>query len=228
MKKYFLLTIFIIGLLLTTAAHAQQNPATAAEVILTWHANNFYPSDFRGKPAVTENTPLRIAAEVVKKNKLVDTSRANFSWYVDGKVLQQGVGLKEILFTVTASEKSSHFLRVVIKNGLDSYERATSIPIEAHETVIETPFPGNLITHGSQIALRAVPYFFNISSITDLLFFWSINDNQPENNSNANQITISVGTPTTQDQSALSVDLKTTNQKNPLEYARKRISLTIF
>lgn len=216
----FYLLITNYSLLITPFAHAQQS----AQVILTWHANNFYPSDFEGKPSVTKNTPIELAAEVLKNNKFLDLSSAKFYWYIDGKLIERGDGLKEISYTATNTEGDNHFVRVVIKNGNENFETARRIPISGYELALEIPYPGNIVSPNSQASIRVVPYFFNIPTLDSLNFAWKINNVTQA--IRENELILNIGNLSTVNEN-IKIEVRAQNQINPLEFSINRSELFI-
>lgn len=198
----------------------------SSEIILTWHANNFYPSDFLGKPLVTRNTNLTLAAEVIQNNKFLDTSRANFYWYADGKLIERGEGLKQISYTTSKKETDTEFIKVTVKNGKETYETSSKIPIAGYDLALEIPYPGYSVKSGSQIALKAVPYFFNIQSLLDLSFFWKINNIQ-ESTQSANELAVNIGKSDLPGQT-IEIEVRAVNQTSPLESVLERVQLFIY
>lgn len=225
MKKInytFLTLVLLSGFLFMTKVPAQINTQT----ILTWQADNFYPANYEGKAQATPNTPVSVSAEIFAENKLLDSSQANFIWYVDEKFAKEGVGAKEIVFTVTKSEGDSHFIRVVIKQNDKLLEASTRIPISKPLVAIDAPRPNQLIPAGSQVLLQAIPYFFNINTLQDLNFSWQIN-NQIQKGANGNRLILKIGAPQTPSQNAVEITVSAQNKSNLSEFAKKNIKLLI-
>jgi len=209
--------------LLITGAGAQ----TPSQVILTWQAQNFYPADFVGKAAATPNTPVTVSAEVIKDNKFIDVSAAKFFWYVDEDLIAQGIGLKEIKFTVGKLAGDSYFVRLTINAGQEKIESSVTIPISGQEVVIETGLPENRVKAESEISLKALPYFFNIDSLEDLVFSWTVND-QKQKVESGNTLSVKVGTPYTESQRNLNLGLLLQDKKSAIEFAQNRKKIYIY
>ncbi len=216
-----LLAGVIVLLTFTNVSFSQSN----TQVIITWRANNFYPANFSGKPLPTPGTPVILDAEILNAGKLMDLSQANFTWYVDEKIISSGQGLKETVFNGQKTEGDDYFVRVAIELNGNKFENSTRVPAASPFIVIENPNADKNISPKSQASMEIIPYFFNVSSLDDLIFSWNINGNPV--NSNNNQLTINVGTPQTPDQSIIQIGAFTQNRKNPLEFASAKTKLFI-
>ena len=228
---YDLRLMTIIGVLLVISYQLLVGNASAqtpAQVILTWQANNFYPADYTGKALATPNTPVTVSAEVLRDGKLIDLSEGTFTWYVDEKFLNRTQGLKEILFTVKKPVGDSHFIRVTIQLGNSLFESSIRVPVSKHLVVLENPYPNQLVRVGSKTIIRAVPYFFNISSFQDLTFSWQINNSEQGGGGSDNQLVLNIGTPQTPSQNKLRITTLVQNKNNPLEFANEGLRLTII
>lgn len=214
----------IIGYRLLVPDAGAQTPS---QVILTWQAQNFYPADFAGKAPATPNTLVAVSAEVLKDNKFVDLSAANFFWYVDENLIAKGLGRKETKFPVGKLTGDSYFVRVVINTGEQKIESAITIPIRSQEVVIETDLPENRVKAGSEITLKALPYFFNIDSLEDLVFSWTVNDQKQKVEGN-NTLSVNVGTPYAESQQNLNLRLLLQNKKSAFEFAQNKKTIYIY
>lgn len=218
MKKFLptiVIAIAIVAAFTISSAHSAQ---TAPQVILTWHANNFYPSDFQGKPLPTPGTAVLVAAEAIAGSKFLNLSSAAFLWYMDEQLLSEGKGLKEIQFTARTPDRGYHPIRVEIKNGAEVYEGATSIPVVAPRVTLAVPFASRSSPPGSEVAAYAVPYFFNVASLSDLRFSWFINGVREASSANAS-LNLKMGTPRTASGNTVDIKVLVANALNQLESA---------
>ena len=221
---FFVLAPSIIGFwLFVSATFAQTN----TQIILTWQANNFYPANYEGKPLATPNSQITAAVEVLENNKLLNLERANIVWLLDDKPLSNGQGLKETGFAVKKREGDNHTLRVTIQLENRKLESLLRIPVSKKFVVIENPYPNGLIPADSEIALQAVPYFFNIASLSELSFAWQANT-EKETNLGDNRLVLKFGKPIALDQNSVFVSSFVQSARNPLEFAEAKIKLTIF
>lgn len=219
-SKIFLFVVFITVFYCTTAAQEKN------EIILTWQANNFFPSSYLGKALTTQYSPVSVAVELISAGKLTDLSKYQISWYLDGKYLSRGDGLKESVFLAKKTKGETHVVRVEIKNGNSILTESVSVPVFAHTLVLESPYPKNIIKPNTQISLKAMPYFFNLDTFNDLSFFWQVNGEKESSGTN-NALILNIGAPTNKDDSVLEIVGSTQNIKNPMEFAKQKIWLTI-
>jgi len=202
------------------------NAQTLNPVVITWQANNFYPADFGGRALPSPGTPVTLSAEIIQNNKLLDLSQATFLWYADETLFARGVGLKETTLKINKSPGDYSFVRVAVQINNSSFENSLRIYAQAPTVVIEGNFPNQTIRAGSQTLLRAMPYFFNVSSLADLGFSWLIND-KIQNSSQDNQLLLSIGPLQGNSDAAAQISVAVQNIVNALETASNRIILNI-
>lgn len=223
MKFFLITTLTILALfLLAPSVHAQQN----AQIILTWQANSFYPSDYPGKAWASPNNIISISVETLRNNKFLNLSEVNIIWYLDDNFLQRGVGLKEISFVVKKTELDHHFVRAVVQLNKETAESAIRIPIYKQSAVFNIPYPLKTVSGGSQINLQIIPYFFNIPTIENLIFSNQINENKYKNEG-FNQINLNIGTPQIESQKIINLYTLVYNKNNPLEFSQAREKIII-
>jgi len=219
MKKSIYPFTVLLGLLLVATASAQ---TVSPQVILTWHANNFYPADYEAKPLATPNTPISVSVAVIKNSKLLDLSQATIMWYVDENLVNPGTDPEEITFTATKSAGDAHFVRVKVITQTDSYDGSINVPVVNPQIILPVPYENQTVPAESTVSLQAIPYFFNVSALQDLSFFWKVNDQDISGNDN--QLALQTGSSHGQ---TLQVNLLAQNQKNQLEYSRYRTQIII-
>ncbi len=224
-----LMTTILIVVLLVISYKSLVAPAgaqTPAQVILTWQANNFYPADYPGRALATPKTPVSVSAEVLRSNKFIDTSKANFTWLVDEKLLTSGVGLKEVVFNVSKAPGDSHFIRVSINLNNEAFENAVRVPVSKPVLVLDAPYPNALVKAGGKALVEAVPYFFNISSLQNLAFSWQVGNSDQKESGSDNELILNVGTPTGAEPIVIFGSVR--NANDLLEFASDRIRLIIY
>lgn len=180
-------TIFIIGFLILTLIPLSyvfsQETESEGDLILTWEAQNFYPSNYSGKSFVTKGTPILVSASGVINNQIVDLSGAEFTWNVDRSFFKRENGANEIVFESDKNSGDNHFVRVTVVQDNLTFTGSITIPVNKPKSVIENPSVSKTIEEGEEKTLRVTPYFFNVSSINDLSFWWEINNILQENRS---------------------------------------------
>ena len=200
--------------------------APSPQIIFTWQAHNFYPSNYSGKAAATINTSIVISATIIQDNKFIDLSKANFIWYMDGRFFSRGSGLSEIILKVNKLRGDEYFVRTSIDLDGEKIEDSFTIPILDQRTVIEMPYPNNIVFRKRQIIFHAVPYFFNVVSFDNFEFFWSIdNQNQPKQRSN--RLVLSIGDSSYLLGEEVLISNTTSNSLNLIETTRTNIRFTI-
>lgn len=224
MKKFFLPSILIIFLFFSAKIiSAEQND----QIIITWQANNFYPSDYLGKALPALNTPIIVSAEIIKNGKVFDSSKTNFSWYADNELIGQGINLKEVSFITKKTDRDTYFIKVTTESNGTKNENSIRIPVSENKLVMLIPYPSHLVKAGSKTAIQALPYFFNISSLKELTFIWQING-QKYDAANDNQLILSLGTPKTPDQADIQISVLAQNKRNPQEFKESNEKLTLY
>ena len=169
-KKIFLFTLFIFPL--ANFARAQTN----SELLLTWEAQNYAPPEYLGKHLATPGSIIAVSAELIVNGKLQDARQSSFSWYVDGKLLQKGAGLKEISFPVKKSQGNEYTIRAVTKFGGKNIEGTIRVPVSRPEVIIQHPYQNNIVAGGGDARVRVQPYFFSVPSLESLRVSWTLQD----------------------------------------------------
>lgn len=184
--------------------------AAAPRLTITWETRNFYPSDFEGKALPITNTRVTASALVTKDGAILDGRDVTFTWYVDDEWLGQEVGKREVAFSVSKLFGDSQFVRAValLTTG-ERIEASVRIPIASPTLVLETQ-----AKHEGETAIRAVPFFFNVNSLTELSFSWEINGTKQTES--ANSLVVPSG-------NTISVTAK--NSRNSLEFTKNSINL---
>ncbi|MDP3956497.1 MAG: hypothetical protein Q8P97_00695 [bacterium] len=165
-----------------SAAHAQTTP----QFIPFWHAASFTPADFAGKVFPTEKTVIDASFELLRNGKFVDLSGKRVMWLVNGNELGEGTNKKSITFKNYGYGSSAINMDVrVFDFGGATLAYSFTIPATTPRLVIVSPYDKNNLTE-KNLNVTALPYFWNITSLNELVFSWSVNSVSPEG---------SVGTP---------------------------------
>ncbi|MFA6365026.1 MAG: hypothetical protein WCW78_01360 [Candidatus Paceibacterota bacterium] len=223
MNRLLIFSIFFTFVAFPPSSFAQTSPTA----YITWRANNFYPAGFTGKALPTPGTRILVAAEIVKNGKLFDSSTSLFSWSVDGRLALTGVGKKEYSFTATKNDNNSHFVQVSVKMGVDIAVDSLTIPLTIPQAVIEAPFPFGRVPENTKGSAQAIPYFFNVTSFSDLLFSWRVNSFEKNAGTN-NQLAFETGSPQLASDKLLEIVSYIQTAKGAYELATSRAQLTII
>ncbi len=222
MKVRFIFLLFFFCLLVFSFVSAQ----TGGNLIITWHANNYVPEDFQEKAFPTNGNTVQVSVEFLLGQKIQNISQVDISWFVDGVFFTKGTGLKEMSFPITKVGRSSHSVRVVIQTKTDKYEGIISIPVFNPIITIENKYPRGLVRSGEQVSFFVIPYFFNISSPSEITSLWTINGNAQEGTRDT-LLTLNIGAPKTSEQKNMTIESFVQNIKNGLEFAKEKINLYI-
>lgn len=205
---------------------AQTSPPT--QLFLTWKANNFYPSFFDGKAFPTTGTPITASLEALRGGKFLDLSRVTIAWFVDDTIVDRGDGKKEILFTPKAVAGQTVTVKATVRlaNQENTEEVSVQIPILSPQINANIPLPQKTVASQSRFLLEAFPFFWNIKTLDELFFTWTVNGEQKKTQGE-NTLSLGVGTPASEYDKTLQINLLTQNLSNPLEFAQERFQLTI-
>lgn len=218
--------LIILVVLIFSSARAQTVPVT--QLFLTWKANNFYPSFFEGKAFPVAGTPITASLEAVRGGKFLDLARATITWFVNDKLADRGDGKKEILFTpkIAAGKNATIKAAVRFADQGNTEEASIQIPVLSSHIVANVPLPQKIIAPQSRFLLEAFPFFWNINNLNDLYFTWTVNGEQKKA-TGENTLSLGIGTPASEYDKTLQINLLTQNLSNPLEFAQERFQLTI-
>jgi len=212
--SYFAAILFLFSASIATAAQSR--------ALITWQAQSFAPAEYPGKNLPSPGTNIKLGLEAIKENKLQDLSKINIRWYLDGKLLTQGPGLKETNFTVNKGATYSHFVRAVIMDKQE-ISGTVDIPIVSPKVIIKTPSPTDTSVPLGKTLFQAIPYFFNVANLGELIFKWSVNNQALEGN---NLLELEI-TPPIPSNHNLNVRVTAQNLKNDLEFGTKEINLNV-
>ncbi len=223
-SKFFSLLAFaaVISLSVVSPSSAQ---TTNGQVIITWEANNYIPAGFTGKPLPAPHTEIVVSAELIQNNKLMDVSGAEIRWFVDDEFLKSGTGLKTISFYAGQEDDGYASVRATIVTKDGSFQNSLQIPIVSPEVVLSYKSPTGAVAPDSQITVEAIPFSFSIRSLSDLSFFWSVNEGRVDTKGNV--LTLNVGTPKTISQNTVQISAATQNNLNPLEIAKSLLFIPL-
>jgi hypothetical protein len=220
-KKIIYLLIFCLGVLGIASLVTAQ---TASQVLITWQALSFAPAEYQGKILPSTGTNIKLGLELVTENKLQDLSKADILWYLDEKLLGRGQGLKENVFAAHKGATDSHFVRVVVNYKNQEFDGTVDIPIINPRVVIETSVPTSTSISLGKNIFQAVPYFFNISNIRELIFNWTINDQTIKGD---NLLELNLTAPPIPSNRNLNIKITAQNLNNNLEFGTKEINLNV-
>ena len=215
--------LIIVGFVFTSETSRGEG---GVDVITTWNAENLYPSNYEGKALPSNGNKFNVSAEIVVDGKLIDASNVSFKWYLDKKLYESGAGLKNISFYAKNRAGSSHSVKLLVDIDGQIITKYIEIPVVSREVVIESPFPGNIISPNTSVIFTATPYFFDVSSLSDLDITWKIQNSEIKNEKK-NTLFVQFGEPKTNSQKELKISSLIKQKENSLETAKYNLLLRI-
>jgi hypothetical protein len=224
MKSFIMAAAVIIALALPFIVF---NPLRAqtpqGQAVMTWRALNFFPADFRGKALPTEGSRVAASVAYLESGKFVNLSNLLIRWYVDGTFATRGTGLTEYIFKTTKQNGEMHVVRVSIEfAGGGKYESSVMVPVNDRRLVLRGA-GSQTLAPDTDATIEAFPYFFNVASLADLTFFWTVNGARAAG-VNGNALTITVPHANTTPGGALDVSVVAQGKRDLIEYAAGKTS----
>ncbi len=202
----FILSIFVI-------ARAQVSPT----LLLTWNTNTFTPPSFAGRALPTRGSTVRVSLAAFQNNSFLDLSTRDIRWFVENESYQSGKGGTSFSFTVPTTGNPILTVKAVILGNQSNLEKEITIPVKNLEVVLDAPYPHHSFSPGTHF-LRALPYYWSVSRLHDLVFRWSANNIQTQGApENPDELELDVSGARAGDTVTLSVGV--TNPLNALEVA---------
>lgn len=196
-------------------ASAQQAP----EFLITWVADNYVPPEYQGKILPIGNSTVNASLELISSGKLINLSSYEVRWFLNDEPLVSGLGIKNANFTVDPfSGRAFSELRAEI---IDYRGQDLKKTIDIPTTILKTT-----IIRTNNISFKALPYFFNTLTLSQLTFGWSVNNIETEGIvENPNMLSINFTGPKLED--TINVALTVQNQKNLSEIVGKFMNFQI-
>jgi len=226
MKTFLKINMLLIAGLLLLFPFSESRAATKPELLLTWSADVFAPQGYSGKLIPSKGSTITAALELIDGGKIINLSPYEVRWYRGDNLFKKGKGLKRISLTIDVSESIGVPLKAVVVGYKGVEEEATmGIPAKEPELIIDAPYPLRRVSDAT-IELRALPYFFNIENISDLIFKWQANGISPQGGSEASDILeLTLSSPASGSTISVSVSAENTNDASEIKQAN--IILTI-
>lgn len=173
-----------------------ENPESAEAEInlktleLFWSADTYAPFGYEGRTLPTQGSLITI-------NSYLDISGTNpksltYSWFLDGifQEAKSGYGRDSFKFGIRRTAGASHTVLLKVFNESRSFyvEKSINIPIANPEIVVyyrnnskvNLPYIASAknfeVISDQEISFLALPYFFNVKSIKDLEFTWTLGE----------------------------------------------------
>lgn len=161
-----MILVFLCGVWLasyTTIAHA------APEPFLTWQAENYAPAEFPGKIFPSPGTKVTVGLVALDEASVVDFSKDTVRWYLNNVRGGEGRGVMHFTYTAVGAKNGRDTVRVEVADG-HSLEASLLIPVVSPKLVLR-------ISDAPPRSVRAVPFFFNVDSLNELVFTWNLSVN---------------------------------------------------
>lgn len=216
----------IIGLavligFISTIVYAQSAP----EFLVSWRAINYVPADYQGKILPSNNSPVEVSFDLIDGNKIVNLSKKEINWYFNGRYFNSGIGLKTITFNSNGLDKN---IRINISdyNGR-SLDKFLTVSNFKPEIVVDAK-DINKKSAGKQYNFTALPYFFNVSNLSQLKFQWKVNDqNLTGSVENPESLSLDLKSETILPGTNFNILSSAQNIFNDLEFAAKKLNFTV-
>lgn len=216
----------LLGAFFSVFAPTKAFGQAAPEIVITWQSNNYAPPSYRGKVLPVRKAAVVLSAEVIDGGKFADLSKKELRWFINGVLLRGGFGLKTVTLEVPATASADQTMKLVILSYKGkNIEKTSTIPLARPEIIIDAPFASGLV--GATLnAVRALPFFFNIKTMGELMFEWSAN-NQKTSGESADpdrlEFDLGLGEPGAD----VTLGVSAQNKKIPVEFANGSVSLKI-
>ena len=195
------LTLAGVGIIVTLGFLFVVSPAHAAspQALITWKITGGYiPPAYKGKSLPTHGSTITASLEIISNGKPVDLSGQTIYWYLNDTdtLLGGGVGVQTMNFPPLGSPPNMTTLEVELPyypGGM--LIQTVNIPMVEPLAVVEAPYPGGEFS-ANPVTVTAIPYFFNVTSPSNLSYSWSVNGQMGSNTENPQtaQITLPQGT----------------------------------
>lgn len=191
--------------------------------LISWRSSNFVPSVYEGRVLPIKNSMVEIGFDLVDATgKFVDVSKQKIQWNINYEPYQTGVGLKKIKLFISNSDKD--VVEILMSNYTDSKYKTSS---EVSQFATLSAFSPKAILHTSdpyrafhigENRVVAIPYFFNVNSINNLLFNWKVDGRKINNDLNLLSVDIPENNIINND-SGINLFIQNTNDK--FEFVQK-------
>jgi len=225
-----LFSILIFALLLPVSSAGAQSDQSDIDLILTWRANSFYPSNYTMKAPATPNSRIEVSVTAVKNGKILDLSDNQITWYQDTKYFKRENGLTSINFLNRWRNErpgDEYLITVMVIIDKELFEGSVIIPIQNQEVVIDAPYYEWQVPSGGKIILTATPYFFNVNEFSDFIFYWNVMGDRMSGATDSNTAEINlekIGGGTGME---IPVSVSAVNSNHLVENTKKRITLFV-
>ena len=206
---------------------------TTPEFLVSWRAINYVPADYLGKILPSKSSRVEAGFDLIDNKKLIDLSKINVSWYLNGQLLNSGTGLKTATININSDLAQTIRITVSSYKGAD-IDQTFLLPVVKPEIVINTKLI-NTDNAGNRMRLtpknhlfEARPFFFNVNNLRELGFRWRVNDKLIEGISGTPEfLSLNLESPGSPTETELTVSSGINNLFNQLEFAGKSLNFIV-
>ena len=186
---YLLIAIFCLFLF------PIQSQAAINSVTLTWSTNTYIPLDYQGKALPSRGSMIEVVANIDSKN--INPQELFYNWFLDDHIQKGNSGQGRQVFKFNIGERNK---KRSVKADISNLEKTFSVSssylmLKPQEPEIILKTKAWTLTSDQTAVFTAQPYFFNINSINDLKYKWSLAGSIAEQDSdrNPNVFTLKIG-----------------------------------
>lgn len=191
-----MLVAAIFGVVTLAAASGVYAQTAQPQLVVTWRTSGSYaPSDYQGKILPGYGARIIASLEAFSGGSILNLKSQTIYWYLNDVLLGGGVGVQTISFPPFGEPPTNMTLRVELPRYSSGYLlHEIQIPTVQPTAVIDAPYPRGNVS-ASPVTVNALPYFFNVTSASDLSYSWAVNDQTggTAENPQVAQITIPAG-----------------------------------
>ncbi len=202
------------------SAFAQTSPP---QIWITWRAVTYLPDNYQGRALPVPGATVIAAVDMMEGGRPANLSGQTTYWYLNDQVLQTGMGLTRIKFTVPSGTTGGAIaLKITMPDYKDGITKTIRIPVSSPEAVVQE-VPGNRIQSRS-FTLHALPYYFNVADPALLDVKWSVRGSAIPSSGNPFELTVSLDQEV-EAGTRLPVHLRIENPDGSFEFTNQDINL---
>lgn len=215
--KYLIAFLMLLAIVYGLSINLPVNSQTVPELLITWGADNYVPSEYQSRILPISNTAINVALELIVNGKLTNISAYEVRWFVDDELQASGFGMKNFNFEIDSFVEDSiqSVGAEIINYKGQKLKKTIDLPIAKPEVII---------IRNEKNIFQAKPYFFNIKELENIIFSWSINGVGAKEAGSSDTLLLKfIGTKTT---GIMSLNLTAQNINSPLEVINKFINFS--
>ncbi len=219
-KFFIAVTLFFSG----ASVFAQEAPLAR----ITWKASNYHPPFYEGKNLPGHNTPTDFYLTLIDNGKTVDLSPYHIRWYQDSNIVIQGTDLRRMTTNAQRNRGNETIIKAAILNykNIPEIWGIARVSVPRPKAIIDAPYAEAIIKK-PDATLTLLPYFFNVTNLSELRFDWLINNNNALQPSRENPQLLKIIVPeTTALNTTIAINARISSPAN-LESAQNQVEFKI-